>query len=271
MSVKKISISAAALLLLLPAGCVRTSLRDDDVAGQYQKTGKETIRDMVNTISTINTGLPESYSAEFSIDGVSGVKHFKSLGSAQFNRKERAMYVSFTDFIFKSPVMVLMMDGDLVRIYYPAEKRLFVDNVNTIDMANYSGPGIDFDLLHDLATGTFPLIKNYSVKQGYRAVEGTGTMLIIENAKYYETISFKGKVPDKILLMNKRTREKTEVYVKKVLADRGSRFFGTILLVADQGRLRLELNFSNIKLNAPVRVKTFRDMRLPGDIKIIKM
>lgn len=272
MTLKIIIAICAASFLLLWAGCARITLRDDDsLAGQYEKTGKETIQDMINTLSKINRNSPEFFSVEFSIEGVSGQKHFKSLGSAQFSRKERVMHVNFTDFIFKSPVMVLMLDGELIRIYYPADKRLFVDNVNTIDMTNYNVPGISFDLLHDLSTGTFPLIKNYTVKQGYSVKEGTGTMLIIENAKYYETISFKEKVPDKILLMNKKTREKTEVYVKKFLEERGSIFFRNILLVSDQGRLRLDINFSKIKLNTPVRVKTIKDMRLPDDITTIKM
>jgi len=40
-------------------------------------------------------------------------------------------------------------------------------------------------------------------------------LIILENNDYYETISFLNDVPDKILWVNKTTKEKIEVYFKK--------------------------------------------------------
>lgn len=258
--------------LTITLGCGTGTFRDEQaLLDQYHPSGKDAIRGMVADITDINKKSPESFSLDFNIDSTAGVKKYKVFGSAQFNRKQRMMYVSFLDFIFRSPVTTLMQEGDVIRIYYPVEKKMYVDNTRTIDLANYGGVAIDFKLFHDLITGIVPLIQGYTVKQGLEANNGKGSMLILENPRYYETISFQGSEPDKILLINKNTRERFEIYIKKPVTQSNSRIYSEIMIFAQNISLRLTISFKKIQLNAPVAVKTFKDMKLPDNLKVIQM
>jgi hypothetical protein len=263
------------VILLLAAtafGCGNKSIRSDDIlVSQYHPSGKDAIRDMVDRISAVNKKSPVSYAADFTIDGTIGDKTYKLLGNAQFNRKLRAMHVAFLDFIFRSPITVVFQEGDVIRIYYPVEKKLFVDNYKTIDLSNYGGISVNFDLLYSILTGGIPLIPDYTVKQGLISNDGKESMLIVENNRYYETISFNGKSPDKIKLINKSTREKFEIYMKKPILQGDSHFFANVMIVSQNTPIRLDIHFNRIHLNAPVKVKTIEDSRLPGNLKIIKM
>ncbi len=253
-------------------GCTTGAFRDESAPeDQYHPSGKDGIRVMVDTIADINRKSPESYSLDFNIDGTYGEKKNKMLGSMEFNRKQRTMHVSVVDFIFRSPVMTLLQEGDVIRIYYPVEKKMYVDNVRTIDMANYGGVSIDFRMFYDLITGVIPLISGYSVKQGLAANNGKGSMLILENPNYYQTISFRGNNPDKILLINRKTRERIEIYVKNPVGQGASRIYSNVMIVAQRVPLRLEITFKKIQLNAAVKVKTYKDMRLPDGLKVIQM
>lgn len=264
------------MALLLAAavawGCTTGAFRDESAPeDQYHPSGKDGIRAMVDGIAGINRKSPESYALDFTINGTYGEKKNKMLGSMEFNRKQRAMHVSVVDFIFRSPVMTLLQEGDVIRVYYPVEKKMYVDNVRTIDMSNYGGISIDFRMFHDLITGVIPLISGYSVKQGLSANNGKGSMLILENPDYYQTISFRGSDPDKILLVNKKTRERIEIYVKNPVGQGASRMYSNVMIVAQRVALRLEISFNKIRLNAPVKVKSFKDMRLPDGLKVIQM
>jgi hypothetical protein len=253
-------------------GCGNKSIRNDDMLiNQYHPSGKDAIRDMVDRISAINKKSPGSYAADFTIDGTIGEKTYKLLGNAQFSRKQRVMHIAFLDFIFRSPITTLFQEGDVIRIYYPVDKKLYVDNVKTIDLANYGGVSMNFDLLYSLVTGAIPLIPDYTVKQGLTGNDGKESMLIVENARFFETISFNGNDPDKIKLIDKNTREKLELYMKKPITQGESLFFSNVMIIAQSARIRLDITFSRIRLNAPLKVKTIQDARLPGNLKIIQM
>ncbi len=268
----KVRIGLFALAAAAACGCSTSTFRDDSaLAGKYTPSGKDGIRVMVESISDINRKCPESYSLDFNIDGTYGGKKNRMLGSVQFNRKQRMMHVAVVDVIFRSPVMTILQEGDVIRVYYPVEKKMYVDSIRTIDLANYGGISIDYRMFNDLITGVIPLIPGYSVKQGLSANNGKGSMLILENPGYFETISFKGNDPDKILLINKKTREKLEIYVKNPVVQGASRIYSNVMLVAQNVSLRLEITFKKIQLNAPVKVKTLKDLKLPEGLKIIQM
>lgn len=268
----KAKIGALVIAAAAAWGCATSAFRDDSAPeGQYHPSGKDGIRIMVDSIADINRKSPESYVLDFTIDGTYGEKKNKILGSVQFNRKQRTMHVSVVDFIFRSPLMTLLQEGDVIRVYYPVEKKMYVDNARTIDLANYGGVSIDFRMFHDLITGVIPLINGYSVKQGLAANSGKGSLLILENSHYYQTISFQGNDPDRILLINRKTKNKLEIYVKNPVGQGACRIYSNVMIVAKDVPLRLEIAFKKIQLNTPVKVKTFKDMKLPDGLKVIQM
>ena len=264
--------ASAALGLALMYGCTTGTFREEGaLTDQYHPSGKDGIRTMIDNISSINRKAPESFTLDFNIDGTYGEKKNKMLGSVQFSRKQGAMSVSVVDFIFRSPLMTFLQEGDAIRVLYPVEKKMYVDSVRTINLANYGGIAIDYGMFRDLITGAIPLLPGYSVKQGLAANNGKGSMLILENPKYYETISFQGSDPDKILLIDKATRHKLEIYVKNPVVQGACRIYSDIAIVSRNVPLRLEIVFKRIQLNTPVKVKTIKDIKLPNGLQIIQM
>jgi hypothetical protein len=259
-------------LAVSAASCGSGELREGELAqGAFAPADRDAVRIMLEGVSALNKKSPASFRADFRIDGSAGARKYSLLGSAEFSRRERLLHVAFMDFIFKSPVATFLQDGDAIRIYYPIEKKMFVDSVTTFDLANYGGVGIGYDLLYDIATGAFPLIRGYRVKQGLAENGGNGSMLVLENGTFYETISLKGGTPDKILLINRKTREKLEVYIKKIISQDSSVFFSNVVVVSIANGLRLNIDFSKVKLNVPVKVKTVKDMAIPGNVKVYTM
>jgi hypothetical protein len=260
------------ILAVMAAGCGTAATRTEDTAtGQYHPAAADAVRGMVESVSSLVKKSPATYTVDFKINGSAGARKYQLLGTAQFNRKDRLMHVTFMDFIFKSTVAMLFQEGDTIRVYYPVEKKMFLDDARTFDLANYGGASLEYGLLHDMATGTFPLVRGYSVKEGLAANDGSGSMLILQNSDYYETISFKNNAPDRVLLINRKTKEKIEVYVKKIMTQGDSVFFSELVVVSARGELRIEISFNRVQLNTPVKVKTIRDMTIPGTVKTFIM
>jgi len=259
-------------LVFAATGCTGAGVRIDETPpGQYHPAGDAAVRSMLDSVSALAKKSPLTYSADFNVDGSTGARKYRLLGSAQFNRSGRLMHVAFKDFIFKSTVTMFFQEGDTIRVYYPVEKKMFVDDARTFDLANYGGTSLEYGMIYDIATGTFPLITPYRVREGLAANSGNGSMLVLENRDFFETISFKEGVPDKILLINRKTGEKLEVYIKKIVTQGGSVFFSNIMVVSGRSGLRLEINFNRINLNAPVKVKTVKDVAIPGSVKVFTM
>ena len=266
--------TSKAIIVIIGAlicGCAKKTLYDDSTKRPYEPSDEKTLESMVNGIAAINKNSPGSYSVEFTVDGVSDRKKFKLQGNAQFNRKQRMMHAAFLDYIFNTPVTVFLLEGEAVRILFPIEKKMYVDDARTINLANYGGFSINFDILYDLATGTIPLLHDCRIKQGLIAKEESTTLLILENAGYIETISFNENVPDKILLIDKNTKEKLEIYIKKIIQQGASRFFSSLKIISKENSVSLDITFHRILLNNPVRVKTIKDIKLPENLQIIKM
>jgi len=259
-----------AMLLVLAvaaAGCGTTPARTEETAAeQYHPAGSEAVRGMV-----LAKKSPSTYTVDFHVNGSAGARKYQLLGTAQFSRQDRLMHVTFMDYIFRSQIAMFFQEGDTIRVYYMVDKKMFIDDARTFNLANYGGASLGYDLLRDMATGTFPLIRGYSVKQGLAANSGNGSMLILQNSDYNETISFRNGSPDRILLTNRKTNEKIEVYVRKILAQGDSVFFSDLMIVSGGGRLRLEINFNKVQLNAPVKVKTIKDVTIPGNVKTYTM
>ncbi len=259
-------------LVVAAAGCAGKGVKIEEVApGQYHPADGTAVRAMIDVVASLAKKSPASYSADFNVDGSTGAKKYRLLGSAQFNRDGRLLHVAFKDFIFKSTVSMFFQEGNVIRVYYPVEKKMFVDDARTFDLANYGGTSLDYGMIYDIATGTFPLIKGYRVKEGLASNSGNSSMLILENSSYNETISFKDGVPDKILLINRKTGEKFEVHLKKIVTRGDSVFFSNIMVISGGSGLRLEINFNRVDLNTPVKVKTIKDVAIPGSVKVYTM
>ena len=151
----------------------------------------------------------------------------------------------FRDFIFKSTINMMFREGNKLNFYYPVEKRLVKDNAETIDLRNYINIKIDFNIIYTLVLGKIPLLNNYKVKKLLK--RNKRLYLILENENYYETISFNGNAPDKILFIEKHTKDKLEIYLKKVKRIKGSQYFKYIKVIAGKSKVKVSFRFNRIK------------------------
>ncbi len=267
----KIYTAIFALIGAVYWGCTKSIVREDTAMKQYAPADESAIRSMRETVEATNKNSPESYSANFYVFGASHGKIFRSLGRAQFDRKQDSLHFSFVDYIFNTPITSFFMEGEVIQILLPIEKKMYVDNRKTIRLANYTGFDINFDILHDLSIGKIPLLRDYSIRQGLNAKTETASLLILENKKFIETISFNKGEPDKILIVDKSSGDKVEIYFKKIIAKGPSRFFEQLKIVSPGNDLSLEINFNKIQINVPVKVSTTKNSKLPANLQIINM
>ncbi len=260
--------NAVLFLLLFIGSCVSTGEKKEIIV---EKSDNKEVNAMISRIEAINKNAVKTYSASFEVDGAVKKKKFKSIGRASFDRTAGKMYISFLDYIFKSPVTKVYINGKEIIFYFPVDKKLVKDNAATINLRNYNNIDIDYPIIYDLLTGVIPLIKNYSVKQGLAKSDGNKSYLILENDKTYQTISFYKNYPDRIKLVRKKNKRICEIYLKKRMSQDNGYFFRRIVMIEKAADVRIALTFKSLKLNSPVKVKTVKDLKLPRDAKIISM
>lgn len=259
---------ALCVLCAALAGCVK-GVRDEEVLASYHPAESEDVRKMLASVKDLEAKAPRSLAADFIIDGARREKRFRMTGNIQYDGNARAMHAAFFDYIFRTSVLVFLAEGNDLRLYYPVEKKLFVESMKGIDLRDYGGPAMGMEIIMALAAGNIPLVHGYRVKQGLRENSGNGTMLLLENQGYYQTVSFREGVPDKLLIINRESGERFEIYIKNRIY-RSDLYCAThMVLVALNTGLRIDLKLKNVKANGPVAVKRVRDIKLPPDVRII--
>lgn len=263
----------SAILMLFLNSCVGKAVKGSQSGEVENITSVMTdeIQRMIGIVDEINSHTPSSFVTSIEIIGNVREKKFKSVGSVNYNKKTGRFNITFLDYIFKSPITKIFQDGDRVSIYFPADKKLVLDNRSTLDIRNYIDLNLDYYLIYDLFRGSIPVLKDYRTKKGLASTDGKGSYLIIENSDYFETISFRGNTPDKLLIIHKDTREKIELYLKGFTFKGKSRYYKNILIVAKKSDLRLDFRFRRTRINIPVKVRTIESIRVPKSVKVIRL
>ncbi len=261
------------ILLAVMSGCVRQAATGER---KVTTSSSEEAQMLLNRVKEINLGSADSYTANFTGDAIMKKKKFNFLGEAVFNKNPRMMKYTFLDTVFKSIMTVLVQDGDNLKIYFPVDKSLLLDNVRNIRLRNYLDIDADFNTLYPLAVGQIPLIPNYTIKSGLVSKAGDGPgggqrYIILENDEYFETISFIENNPDKILLINKLSKQKIEIYLEKPAPLGKSVFFKTARLILFPSGDKLTIAFRDIRFNTPIDPGAIQNLNLEKGTKFIQM
>ncbi len=230
---------------------------------------KDKSSELLKILNDINEESPDTINSSFTADGDTSGKKFKVEGRAVYDRKG-FFYLTLTDYIFRSPVIDVYRDGDKLYFYYPAEKKLVVDDVNKINFYNYTGFKAEYRFMQTLFTGGIPVISEYRISRLLKE-EGDSYFLILENSEYFENINFKSGVPEKIMLVHKSSRNKAEVYLKSPERKNKSIFFKNIKIAAPELGLTMNLRFLKPELNVPVKVQNIETLKRKKGIDIIKI
>lgn len=259
---------------IIPAlACMIISCATTEPAADHEKelitTDKDKSAELLKLLDEINASSPETINAAFTADGETPGKKFRIEGRAVYDKKG-FFYFSLVDYIFRSPVIDAYRDGDKLYFYYPADKKLLIDDVKKINFYNYSGFKADYGFIQSLFTGGIPVIPDYNSSK--TLADGDDSYyLILENNEYYENIYFKKRIPEKILLMHKESRNKAEIYLKSLVRKDRSYFYKNIKIVAPGQRSSINLIFSKPVLNEAVKVQSVEALKKKSGIEVVKI
>ncbi len=231
---------------------------------------KKTVADLMTAVAEINRRTPETLSASMEITGAKSGKKYKSAGEISFDAKAGRLNLVLFDFIFKAPYTMLFKTGDSLSLYYPLEKKLILTTTQKIEPGFVAGLSVDIKTLVDLTSGKIPLIPDYRARQMADSGNPRRALLLLENRDCYETISFIDGRPDRILFVRKESKEKIEVYMKKYHSEGGVQYYRNLRIISESQSMDVEIAFTRISMNKPLKMKTEKDISLPRDVNIVK-
>ena len=243
--------------------CVLSCATADTV--EYTQTENNTA--LFSGISLINNNAPSYYNMTFTIEGLLNNQKYKLTGNAQLDAKLDLMCLSLTDFIFKSPISTMFSSNDEIIMYFPSEKKLFKYAKNSFDLKKLWGINLDYEIIRVLASCRIPLIADYKTKGPVVSADGKTSYLILESSRYYETISFKNDIPDKIKIIDKNDRSETDFHLSAVKKYNESLIYRKISVLSN--KLSFDISIDSININTPVKVKTINDIKIPADVVLI--
>jgi hypothetical protein len=258
--------------------CAQGSCAGRPVTGgqAVEHAGNSQVRHLVSKIEEINANSPRAFTAKFVVDGRMGKnKKFKTLGELVYSGDLKKLKISFLDSVFRSPMTILLQEDRSLKFYLPVDKKLYLDNADTINLKEYVDVRIDYGFLSSLASGRIPLIQDYTVKQGIshqddKSETAKEYYVILENSSLYQTISMKNDVPSKIMLMNKSTKEKMEFYLENPVRDNNVLYYKSIRFISLQSGDRINVVFNSLNFSPRINVDRDLILTVPKNTEIIR-
>lgn len=256
------------IVLFLFAAC--TSVQKSGTDTIVSKTGNQKAKEYLALISEINRISPSTIASSFTADGSIGEKKFRVEGNVVFDKK--GFYrLTVSDYVFRTVIIDAYRDLDTLYFHYPSEKRLIIDDYAKINLSDYTGFKADYKLIYSVMTGGIPLIEKHSVYNCLYDEKEKGYYLILENAEYFENIFFRDNIPQKILIIHKKSRDKAEIYFKSSVKKEKMIFFKNYKIVIPANSVNININFPKPVLNGNVSVGKFNRNKLPKKTEIIKV
>jgi hypothetical protein len=252
-------ITAAALLVISCSGADKKAAPDGPVSG----AGDNKAAELESRIAEINENKPSTISSNVTIDGDNRGKKFRFEGRMLYDGSGYAQ-LKLADYIFKGPVFDFYRNREKLYFYYPAERKLFIDSAEKIRFSSYAGFPVDFNFVYNLLAGSVPVIEGGSAVKTLGEERGDSFHLILENSDYFQNIYFRKNIPERILLVHKKSRDKIEVYIKAHRKKGKSIFFNKLRIVVPGSDFSLNLNFTRTELNEPLKIDPFTPEKLKG-------
>ncbi|MFA5517844.1 MAG: DUF4292 domain-containing protein [Spirochaetota bacterium] len=247
------------------SGAEKKGVSDAVISG----AGDEKSAELKSRIAEINNNLPCTIRSNVTIDGDNKGKKFRFEGTLLHNSFG---YTEFkvVDYIFKGAVVDFYKNQSDLFFYYPAERKLYIDKIEKINFEAYTGFPIDFSFVHTLLTGGVPLIKDGVAVKSFVEANQDAYHLIIESSEFFQNIYVRKDVPEKILVIHKKSMEKVEVYINSYRKKDESLFFSKLRVVIPGSDLSINIKFTGIRLNDPLKIEPFLPEKIKG-AEIIKV
>lgn len=225
--------------------------------------GDEKAAELKSRISEINNNMPSTISSNVTIDGDNKGKKFRFEGTFLHNSSGYTQ-LKLADYIFKGPVLDFYKNQNDLFFYYPTERKLYTDLIEKINFETYTGFPVDFSFAYTLLTGGVPLIKGGVVVKALAEANEDAYHLLIESDEFFQNIYFKKDIPEKILVIRKKSMEKIEVYINSYKKKDNSIFFSKTRVVVPGSDFSLNINFTGIRLNDPLQIDPFQIEKIKG-------
>ncbi|MGL4368661.1 MAG: hypothetical protein ACRCUT_03175, partial [Spirochaetota bacterium] len=130
---------------------------------------------------------------------------------------------------------------------------------------------INPSFISQTALGRIPLINDYKITKSYSGTEqdSASKIIILENSSYYESISVKNGIPDKVKILSKNGVDAFEVHYSDPTVSEECIFFRKVSAFSENTDNRFEIEYTDIKMNSPIdRDRIFR-IDIPRGTKIL--
>ena len=257
-----IILSAAAALLF---GCATTEIRPP-----MEKADLRAAQELVKKIEAGNKALPSSFTAKISVSATVNGRSFKSGGTASYVRTPASIKVTLQDPIFRSTFADILYQSDVLKVYVPIDKSLYIREKDT-SVENAASLELDPDFVSMTALGRIPLISGYSVTKSYVSQDKAKPeqVIVLENDSFYQSISLKDGTPDKVRILAKQGGDKFEAHFEKPIRNGDILFYQKVVAFSESSGNRFELSYSKLSFDAVIDPKTFM-INVPDGTKIVK-
>ena len=223
--------------------------------------------ELLDVIREFNSSSPRTISAGVFINADIKDQNYKATGRAAFDRERDMLNLTLHDNIFMTPIFKFFDEDNRLYFYYPPEKRLFIDHPGRVDISRYSEIELDYYIIKGIATGQMPLLNNYRVSKAVKEPGKEEYFLVVENDSYFQTVYIKDKMPEKMMLINRSTRQRHEIYLSNYKVSGDSGFYREIRIFSPGKRMDVKIVFNDVKLDTRVEIRGFKSETIPSDVK----
>jgi hypothetical protein len=223
----------------------------------------------LSLVKSMNERVPAAFSADITLNASIERKSFKAAGSLFCAHEPLSVKIRLNDLIFKSPFAEILLVDDVLKIFVPVDKAVYVRRSST--SVSYRSLEIDPAFVSATALGKIPLLKNGAVSRSYQSEDGNDVKVVVfENENYYESIFFQKELPGKVLIIAKTDGSKYEIRFSNPVVIDGYTFYGKINATSSLSGDSFTITYKNIKIN-PVfdRLKIF-SINIPGGTKVVE-
>jgi len=255
--------------LVLAAGCTS----GQKASGTFKSGDIREAQEILKKIESINSTAPDTFTSRIAVKCSINGKAFSIAGNVFYASEPLAIKVMLNDLIFKSPVVEILLESDQLKIYMPIDQSVYIRKP---DPARDTTASLEINpqFVSQTALGRIPLISGYTVTKSFIEEEqgkSTGTrIVVIENDLFYESISVKNGIPDKVKILSKNGVDKFEVRYDNPSQLGDILFYKKVSAFSENTGNTFSIEYTDLKLNASFdRGKVFR-IDIPRGVKIIQ-
>jgi hypothetical protein len=258
------AITTICIVIFAIAACQTTATSTKEIKDPKLKHASQ----LLENIEERNSKIPAKLLAYITVRALVDKTNYNATGTLYFTQNPRKIKVKLKDIIFKSPVLQLLLKENIVQIYSPAEETLYVRKQNELEQErNYEiNPGF----ITTIGMGRIPILSDYTITKMLHAQKSKKKeeYIILENDLFYETISFRNAVPNKIMIVNKKNKHKLEIYYHKPFVTKGFMFYRRIKGYSAHTGNRFTITYNKIKTNAVFNEESTFMLKVPRNVKI---